>query len=281
MKRPPFKQYIPAIFLALLAAACFSAGLFSGQAEETDLGSRFLEPSSTHLLGTDELGRDVFVRLLYGGQVSLAVAAIAGLLAAVVGTTVGMVAGYAGGKWDALLMRITDVMISLPALPLLIILSAVDLSKLGIPAGEYTNLWKIIAIISLLSWTTVARLARARMLVLKETDFVRAAKALGVSHARILLRHIFPNLLGTIVVATTLATGNIILTESVLSFLGLGIQPPLPSWGNMLSHAARTIWEHAEMTFYPGIMIFATVLAFNYLGDALQSRFDPKAKTGP
>ena len=274
------KRWVPAIFLALLATACFSAGFLPVQAEEADLGSRFLPPSADHWLGTDELGRDMLARLLLGGQVSLTVAAVAGLLAAAVGTTIGMVAGYAGGKWDALLMRVTDVMISLPALPLLIILSAVDLSKLGIPTGEYTNLWKIIIIISLLGWTTVARLARARMLVLKETDFVRAAKALGVSHTRIMLRHIFPNLLGTIVVATALATGNIILTESALSFLGLGIQPPLPSWGNMLSLAARTIWEHMEMTMYPGIMIFATVLAFNYLGDALQSRLDPKAKTG-
>jgi len=273
------KKWIPALFLAALATACFSAGLFAGEAEETDLGSRYLAPSAEHWLGTDELGRDVLVRLLYGGQISLTVAAIAGLLAAAVGTTIGMVAGYAGGRWDALLMRFTDLLIALPALPLLIILSAVDLTKLGFAGGEYANLWKIIVIISLLGWTTVARLARARTLTLKQMDFVRAARALGVSHSRILLRHIFPNLLGTIVVATALATGNIILTESVLSFLGLGIQPPLPSWGNMLSHAGRTIWEHAEMTFYPGLMIFATVLAFNYLGDALQTRLDPKAKT--
>jgi peptide/nickel transport system permease protein len=272
------KRWLPALFLALLAAACFSANFFCNTQEEADLGNRFLPPSTQHWLGTDELGRDMLIRLLYGGQVSLAVAAIAGLLAAAVGTAIGMTAGYAGGKWDALLMRITDIMISLPTLPLLIILSAVDLSKLGIPNGEYANLWKIIAIISLLGWTTVARLARARMLVLKEMDFVRASRALGVSHTRIVLRHILPNLFGTIVVATALATGNIILLESSLSFLGLGIQPPLPSWGNMLSHAERTIWEHMEMTLYPGIMIFATVLAFNYLGDALQSRLDPKSR---
>lgn len=279
-------RYLPLGFLLALLAVCFSAGAIENAlalaGNEADLGSRFLPPSSVHFLGTDELGRDVFIRLLYGGQVSLLVAIIAGLVAAFIGTTLGMAAGYAGGKWDALLMRFTDMLISLPALPLLIILSALDIGKLGL--GDFANapsasLYKIIAIISLLSWTTVARLARARTLTLKEMDFVRAARALGRTGFKIVLRHIFPNLLGTIVVATALTAGNIILVESVLSFLGLGIQPPLPSWGNMLTNAQETIWEHARLTVYPGAMIFATVLAFNFLGDRLQHRLDPKSRS--
>lgn len=276
-------RYLPLTFLLGLLALCFSAGAIESAlsltGNEADLGSRFLPPSSAHYLGTDELGRDVLIRLLYGGQVSLLVAISAGLVAAFIGTTIGIAAGYAGGKWDALLMRFADMLISLPALPLLIILSALDIGKLGL--GDFANapsasLYKIIAIISLLSWTTVARLARARTLTLKEMDFVRAARALGMTGFKIVLRHIFPNLLGTVVVATALTAGNIILVESVLSFLGLGIQPPLPSWGNMLTNAQETIWEHARLTVYPGAMIFVTVLAFNFLGDRLQHKLDPK-----
>ncbi|HYD18030.1 MAG TPA: ABC transporter permease [Patescibacteria group bacterium] len=276
-------RHIPILFLVLLLALCFSAGALESflkiSSNDAELASRFLPPSGAHLLGTDELGRDVFIRLLYGGQVSLLVALCAGLVSAVIGTGIGMAAGYAGGRWDALLMRLTDMLISLPALPLLIILSALDLGKLGIDAQATPaiSLYKIIAIISLLSWTTVARLARARALSLREMDFVRAARAMGVSGLRIVMRHIFPNLLGTVVVATALAAGNIILLESVLSFLGLGIQPPLPSWGNMLTNAQETIWEHARLTVYPGAMIFVTVLAFNFLGDRLQLALDPKA----
>ncbi|MDE1152870.1 MAG: ABC transporter permease [Micavibrio sp.] len=278
--------FTPLIALLVLAALCFSAGFIESAlhiaSNEADLSSRFLPPSTAHIMGTDELGRDVFIRLLYGGQVSLLVALAAGLASAFIGTAVGMTAGYAGGRWDALLMRMTDLLIALPSLPLLIILSAIDLEKLGIsPAlagSPRMSLYKIIIIISLLGWTTVARLARARTLTLKEMDFVRAARALGLGHLRIVLRHILPNLLNTIVVATALAVGGIILTESVLSFLGLGIQPPLPSWGNMLTNAEDTIWEHARLSVYPGLMIFLTVLAFNFTGDALQHALDPRRK---
>jgi peptide/nickel transport system permease protein len=275
---------IPVLALGALFLACFGAGLIEAAlgiaSNEADLASRFLPPSPRHFLGTDELGRDLFVRLLYGGRVSLAVAVASGLASALIGTAVGTAAGYFGGRWDAFLMRLTDLLIALPALPLLIILSALDLQKLGVSPewaqSEAASLYKIIALISLLGWTTVARLSRARALTLRQMDFVRAARALGSRDARILLRHILPNLLNTVIVATALATGNIILMESVLSFLGLGIQPPVPSWGNMLTHAQQTIWEHARLSFYPGMMIFVTVLAFNFLGDTLQRAWDPK-----
>ena len=274
----------PAVILLALFLLCFGAPLIEQMlhfsSNETDLSSRFLPPSLSHYLGTDELGRDIFLRLLYGGQISLTVALAAGLASAFIGTAVGMAAGYLGGKWDALLMRVTDLLISLPSLPLLIILSALDLQKLGLGAdlanSPRVSLYKMIVLISFLSWTTVARLARARTLTLRQMDFVRAARALGVGDFRIVLRHIFPNLLNTVVVATALAVGNIILMESVLSFLGLGIRPPLPSWGNMLTHAEETIWEHARLSVYPGMMIFVTVLSFNFLGDAIQQARDPK-----
>jgi peptide/nickel transport system permease protein len=287
IKNPPLKKIIasaPAFVLLAMTALCFSAGLLESllhvSATQTDLAARFSAPSLRHLFGTDALGRDVFMRLLYGGQVSLTVAFAAGIAAAVLGTLIGMAAGWLGGQGDALLMRLTDLLIALPALPLLIILSAVDLQKLGFSGGAAAapraSLYKIIVLISLLGWTTVARLARARTLSLKQADYVTAARALGVSGAAIVRRHIFPNLLNTVLVATALSVGNIILTESVLSFLGLGIQPPLPSWGNMLTNAEDMIWEHAPLTVYPGALIFITVLAFNFLGDRLQTVLDPK-----
>lgn len=279
--------YIPAFFLIALLILCFAAGWLENlrgiDSNTADLSLRYQTPNMTYWLGTDELGRDVFTRLLYGGQVSLTVAMLAALAAAVLGTSIGMLAGYLGGKWDALLMRFTDLLISLPALPLLIILAALDLEKLGIPAdiamARNVSLYKIAALIALLSWTTLARLARARTLTLKNMDFVKASRALGVSHSRILIRHVLPNLMNTVTVAVTLAVGHIILMESVLSFLGLGIQPPLPSWGNMLTNAENVMWDEPRLMIYPGMMIFMTVLAFNFLGDALQDKLDPKAKT--
>ena len=273
---------IPLCVLAALTALSLAAGLLGSllsiQSNTADLAGHFMPPSGAHIFGTDELGRDIFIRLLYGGRVSLGVGFTAAIAASAIGTAIGMLAGYSGGKIDALLMRLTDLLIALPLLPLLIILSAVDLSKLGISITTDTSLYKIIILVSLTGWTTTARLTRARTLTLKQMDFVKAARALGVTPLRIILRHIFPNLLNTVIVATTLSIGNIILIESVLSFLGLGIQPPLPSWGNMLTNAEDNIWEHATLTIYPGAMIFITVLTFNFLGDGLQAALDPKQK---
>ncbi|MFN7113701.1 MAG: ABC transporter permease [Alphaproteobacteria bacterium] len=277
-------RHLPLALIALLTALCFSAGWIESlrgiDSNDADLSLRFLTPSTSYWLGTDELGRDVFLRLLYGGQVSLGVALLAALAAGTIGTVIGMTAGYAGGRTDALLMRLTDLLIALPALPLLIILAALDLEKLGITAEaaqtKYASLYKIAVLIALLSWTTLARLARARTMVLRQSDFVRAARALGVSHPRILIRHILPNILNTVSVAVTLAVGHIILMESVLSFLGLGIQPPLPSWGNMLTHAEDHIWDNTRLMVYPGMLIFTAVLCFNFIGDHLQDRLDPR-----
>ena len=205
------------------------------------------------------------------------------MCAAAIGSIVGIVAGYFGGRIDAFLMRVTDAVIALPVLPLLIVLAAVDLSKTGLPlwltGSENVSLYRIIGIVAIVGWTTVARLVRGSALSLRQRPFVKAAEAQGAGAGRIMIVHILPNLASPIIVATTLSTGNIILLESVLSFLGLGIQPPTPSWGNLLTNAQELIWQAPALAFYPGTLIFATVIAFNFLGDGLQGALDPRAKS--
>lgn len=284
-----FRRHRPAVasavLLAVLAIAALAAplvGLLLGVgAEDVDLFERYAPPSLGHPLGRDELGRDVLVRMLYGGRISLAVGLVAALIVAVLGTAIGLVAGYYGGRFDALLMRVTDGVIALPLLPLLIVLAAVDPAKLGLPASvaqsEWLSFYRIVVIVSLFGWTTVARLVRGATLAARAQDYVRSARALGAGASRIMLRHILPNVASPIIVATTLSVGNIILFESVLSFLGLGIQPPMPSWGNMLTGAQELIWEAPHLALYPGVAIFLTVIAFNFLGDGLQDALDPRA----
>jgi peptide/nickel transport system permease protein len=268
------------IVLALLAPLIET--MLGIDADAVDLLARYSPPSAAHPLGTDALGRDVLVRLLYGGRVSLFVGLTATITAAIIGTAIGLIAGYAGGRTDAFVMRVTDGVIALPVLPLLIVLAAVDLGKLGLPesivSAENVSLYRIIAIVALVGWTTVARLVRASTLSLKTRPFIMAARAQGAGSARIMFRHILPNLASPIIVATTLSVGNVILLESVLSFLGLGIQPPLPSWGNLLTCAQETIWEAPGLALYPGLLIFVTVIAFNFIGDGLQDALDPRAR---
>jgi peptide/nickel transport system permease protein len=268
--------------LVLAAAAAPLIGALLGtDAETVDLYQRLAAPSLAHPLGTDELGRDLLLRLLEGGRVSLLVGIVAAIAAAGLGTAIGLVAGYRGGRLDAALMRLTDGVIALPLLPLLVVLAAIDLRKLGLPdalaQSEAVSLYRIIVLIALVGWTTVARLVRGATLALRSQDFVRAAVALGASPRRIMLVHILPNLASPIIVATTMSVGGVILLESVLSFLGLGIEPPLPSWGNMLTGAQETIGLAPQLALYPGLLIFVTVIACNFLGDGLQDVLDPRA----
>ena len=272
------------VVLGLLAMLAPVFNLLLGfDVTAVDLLARLAPPSLTHPLGTDELGRDLFLRLLDGGRVSLLVGILAALVAAVIGTAIGLLAGYFGGRLDRLLMRLTDGVIALPLLPLLIVLAAVDLGKVGLPQAIVNDpnisLYRIVLIIALVGWTTVARLVRGATLSLRERDFVLAAIAQGASSLRIMIVHILPNAVSPIVVATTLSVGNVILLESVLSFLGLGIQPPAASWGNMLTNAQETIWSAPMLAFYPGLLIFVTVIAFNFLGDGLQDALDPRAQS--
>ncbi len=266
-----------AVLLLLIAAEPLLAAWMGGDPAAIDLLARLEPPSVVHPLGTDELGRDVLLRLLQGGRVSLAVGLCGALLAAAIGAGVGVTAGYLGGAIDAALMRLTDTVISLPLLPLLIVLAAIDLSKLGIPAqGEFVSVIRIVVIVALFGWTTTARLARASALTLRSREFVRAARAMGAGPIRIMWRHILPNARGPLVVATTLSIGNVILIESVLSFLGLGVQPPLSSWGNMLTGAQDLLFEAPRLALLPGLLIFLAVLAFNLLGDGLQAALEPR-----
>jgi len=272
----------PLLLLAGIAAISFAGpplGAALGiDSNGVDLLNRLAGSSLSHPLGTDELGRDVLVRLLAGGRVSLTIALAAALAAAALGTLVGLVAGYLGGWTDRALMRLTDAIIALPLLPLLIVLAALDLGKLGVPPAlarsDDISLLRIVLLAVLVGWTTAARLVRGATLVTRNRDFVRAAKSLGAGVPHILWMHILPNVLAPLIVATTLSVGDVILLESVLSFLGLGIQPPLASWGTMLSNAQELIASAPLLTIYPGAMIFLTVIACNLYGDALQQRFD-------
>ncbi|MSP67790.1 MAG: ABC transporter permease [Alphaproteobacteria bacterium] len=265
-----------------VAAAPLLAAILGVDPDEVNLLARFQGPSLAHPLGTDELGRDVALRLLYGGRVSLAVGLAAAVLAAAFGTAVGLVAGYRGGLVDAALMRLTDGVIALPLLPLLIVLAAIDPAKLPglgwLVAGEDASLYRIVAIVVLVGWTTIARLVRGAALSLRGRDYVLAAESYGASALRIMVVHILPGVTTPIIVATTLAVGNVILFESVLSFLGLGIQPPTPSWGNMLTNAQELIYDAPALVIWPGAAIFLTVIACNFLGDGLQDALDPRAR---
>ncbi|MEZ5859917.1 MAG: ABC transporter permease [Geminicoccaceae bacterium] len=286
-----FASHRLAMWAGWLLAALVLAGLagpplgraFGLDGEAVNLFGRLAPASLAHPLGTDELGRDLLLRLLEGGRISLAVGLAGALLTALIGTAIGLAAGYAGGRVDALLMRLTDAIIALPLLPLLIVLAAVDLTKLGLPAtlveGGLASVWRIVLLVALFGWTTVARLVRAAVLSQKERDYVRAARALGAGPWRIAVHHVLPNVASPVIVATTLSIGNIMLTESVLSFLGLGIQPPLPSWGNMLTNAQELIWQAPHLAVWPGALIFLTVIAFNLLGDGLQDALDPRGDT--
>jgi peptide/nickel transport system permease protein len=274
----------PLSILGAIAAAALAmplvAAALNADPSSVDLLSRFAEPSLVHPLGTDELGRDMLLRLLEGGRVSLAIGVAAALTAAAIGTAIGLAAGYLGGWTDRVLMRLADGVIALPLLPLLIVLAALDLHKLGVSKwlaeSPVISLLRIIALAVLIGWTTAARLVRGATLVTRQRDFVRAAQSLGAGTPHILWRHILPNVMGPLVVATTLSVGDIILLESVLSFLGLGVQPPLASWGSMLSNAEELITSSPMLAIYPGAMIFLTVIACNLLGDALLARFDPR-----
>jgi peptide/nickel transport system permease protein len=275
---------LPLCLLAVIAAVSLTgpllAHLIGADPASVDLLDRFAGPSAAHPLGTDELGRDLLLRLLEGGRVSLTIGIAAALAAAAIGTAVGLAAGYLGGWADRVLMRFADGVIALPLLPLLIVLAALDLNKIGVPHAladsPAISLIRIVVLAVLVGWTTAARLVRSATLVTRNRDFVRAAQSLGAGVPHILWRHILPNVMAPLIVATTLSVGDIILLESVLSFLGLGVQPPLASWGSMLSNAEELITSSPFLAIYPGAMIFLTVIACNLLGDALLQRFDPR-----
>lgn len=256
---------------------------------------------SFHLFGTDELGRDVLMRLVYGTRVSIGVGILVALASAVIGLIIGSLAGYYGGVIDTVLMRLTDSLLSLPTLPVLVVIAAIDLKKVlgglvdfanswfGATAGNFTqdivnsifsggkeSIYKLVFILCLFSWMTVARLIRGAILSLREREFILASKTLGATDFTIIVRHMFPNVIAPLLVSVTLGVGDSILFEAALSYLGLGIQPPMPSWGNMLFNAQELIYQAPFLAILPGVLIFLVVVSFNFLGDGLQDAIDPK-----
>lgn len=260
--------------LAMVALAAIAAPwVGSHDPFAPDLFNRYAPPSAAHPLGTDDLGRDVALRLLHGARVSLAVGLGAALMAMLVGTAAGLLAAWRGGWWDAVLMRFADALLALPALPLLIVLSGLDPAAVGLPRGEAAaDIIRIAVILAAFGWVGVARLARAAALSVLAQDFVRAARALGVSDARLLLRHVLPQLAPPIAVATALAVAGAILAESALSFLGLGIAPPAASWGNMLANAQEAVFAAPLVALWPGLAILLTVAGCSLVADGLRRR---------
>jgi peptide/nickel transport system permease protein len=266
------------IGLALLAALALGAlaaplvqGWLGHDPFAPDLFNRHAEASAAHPLGTDELGRDLLLRLLHGARVSLAVGLATALAAATLGTAIGLLAAWRGGVVDAALMRLADGMLALPALPVLVVLAAADTGRIGLPRGEpLSDIIRIVLILTLFGWVGVARLARAAALSVLARDYVRAARALGAGEARILLRHVAPNIAGPVAVATALAVAGAILAESALSFLGLGIAPPAASWGNMLANAQDLVFSAPLAAVWPGLAILLAVAGCTLVADGLR-----------
>lgn len=249
--------------------------------EKEKVESLFKDFKIFHLLGTDELGRDVFIRLVYGTRVSMGVGILVALASALIGLLIGSIAGFYGGFIDSLLMRVTDALLSLPHIPVLIVIAAIDMSKLPIlnlfVSSSNESIIKMVAILCLFSWMSIARLVRGSILSIREREFVLAARTLGAKDSTIIVRHMFPNVIAPMLVSITLGVGESILFEAALSFLGLGIMPPTPSWGNMLNNAQELIYQAPFLAILPGVLIFLTTVSFNYLGDGLQDAIDPKA----
>lgn len=253
-------------FSALIVLVIAGPYLLPYRLDEISLSERMDGPSLGHWFGTDELGRDTWVRIMHGGRVSLTVGLIVGFSTVIIGGLVGVVAGYIGGRLDNILMRVVDVIYTIPRIVLLLVLSKV--------AGP--GLVNIIIILVALEWTNAARLARGAVLSYREQEFVLAAQCLGASRWRIMLRHLLPNSLAPLIVAATLDAGAAIRAETTLSFLGLGIQPPTPSWGNLLTNASTNIFIAPLQVFLPGMFIFFALMSFNLLGDALRDAMDPR-----
>jgi len=231
--------------------------------------SRFIAPFTPgHLLGTDDVGRDVWTRILYGGRVSLTIGFITSISSAMVGGFLGSASGFFGGWFDSLMMRIVEIFFSIPTLPILVLLA----SKFG------GSMWNIVFIMVAFGWAGTTRMIRGLVLQIKQNEYIEAAKAIGCSNARIIIRHVFPNTIAMLLVQMTLSIGGAILTESTLSFLGLGVDPSTPTWGNMLSNAMNFMWNAPHLIIWPGLFIFLAILSFNFLGDGLRDALDPKLK---
>ena len=254
------------VLVVLIVLAAFAPWIapYPYAYQNLDLGAS--PPSSAHLLGTDVLGRDLLSRILYGARISLLVGFIATTVALVIGVSWGIIAGYAGGKVDSLMMRIVDILYGLPFIIFIILLMVIF--------GR--NLWLLFLAIGAVEWLTMARIVRAQVLSLKNQEFVLAAQAMGVSSFAMFKRHLLPNILGPVAVYATLTIPQVMLLESFLSFLGLGIQPPMSSWGTLIKDGVESMEEYSWLLIYPGLTFTITLFALNFFGDGLRDALDPK-----
>lgn len=271
------------IILLLILIAIFAPLIAPYDPNTQDLEGIYRPPGPGHLLGQDSLGRDMLSRIIYGSRISLLVGFTVAIFSVVLGTFMGVLAGYFGGRTDNVISRFIEIMLSIPELPLQLTLSGL-FAVSDVPAivalrdNPLSSVFIIVGIFTFFGWMGTARLVRGEVLRLKNLEYVDAARALGAKNGRIMLQHLVPNLVAIIIVNGTLAVGGAILGEAALSFLGFGIQPPVSTWGNMLSNANEVVLEHPFVAFYPGLAILLTVLSFNFLGDGLRDAFDPKSR---
>ncbi len=263
-KNKSIKIYVCIISILILSS--IFAFLSPYDPTKIDINNKLVSPNKKHIFGTDDLGRDYFTRALYGGRVSLTVGFISMIISMTIGTLIGAISGYFGGRIDSFLMRTVDIIMSIPSFFIILIINAYF--KPGITS--------IILIIGLFGWTSVARIVRSETLTLKEREYVLCSKTLGGNNFWIIFRHIIPNILSTIIVSSTLNVASAILTESSLSFLGFGIVEPFSSWGSMLRNAQKYMQDAPYLAAFPGILILLTVLSFNVLGDMLRDVLDPR-----
>lgn len=270
------------VIIFLLLVTIIGTAIYPRPIDEIDFMLADAAPTWSHPFGNDSLGQDMLARVLWGGRISLAVGMLAALVGILLGTAVGAVAGFFGGFTDGLLMRITDLFISLPQLPLLLLISFLfrdsmtEFFDTKFNNGNAGVFFLIVIVIAILNWMPTARLVRASFLSLKEKEFVEAARSIGATRTSLIFKHILPNVLSPIIVAATLGVGAAIITESALSFLGLGFPSDIPTWGRMLFDSKDLFQFHPHEALFPGMMIFLTVLAINYVGDGLRDALDPR-----
>ncbi|WP_083186536.1 ABC transporter permease [Dissulfuribacter thermophilus] len=267
LRNPMSATGLVLVFL-LAVVAIFAQYIAPYNPQQIDTYHILEAPSALHPLGTDSLGRDVLSRLIYGARISLLVGIVAVGIATAIGTVLGAIAGFYGGIWDILIMRLVDIMLCFPTIFLV----------MAVIAFLEPSIWNIMVVIGLTSWMGVCRLVRAEFMSLRSRDFVLAAKVIGVNDMRLLFSHILPNAIAPVIVSATLGVGSAILTESALSFLGIGVQPPTPSWGNMLTSGKDNIEIAWWLSVFPGLAILLTVLAYNLLGEGLRDVLDPRMK---
>ncbi|MEO1466545.1 MAG: ABC transporter permease, partial [Cyanobacteria bacterium J06633_1] len=266
------------VITIIVLAIVFAPWFYQVPIDQINFLAAAAPPSWSHPFGTDALGQDQLARILQGGRVSLSVGVASMAVAVLLGTLVGAISGFYGGIVDGVLMRITDLFLALPQLPLLLLIVYLFRESMKKIAGAELGIFiLIVLLIGGLNWMSLARLVRANFLKLREMEFVSAARAIGAKPARLIWLHLLPNVLSVIIVAATLAVGNAILTESTLSFLGLGFPPDVPTWGRMLFDAKDYLESAPHMAIFPGLAIFLTVLSINYIGDGLRDALDPKS----